>query len=240
MFNDWIVQEYPPFGAWEWTISPERLDWRVIEAFWAIGMETGIWGLGKVWGDVEGYLADAKICFEETKILHFVSSSELAKKRGKSEYWRGNRLTFYDEYGENLKTAWVADAGELLRNLYPKVAAQDTSDMDLYSALRLWGAPLNVQKNRRDEYTFGAKLHANIWFPELPRKPHWSLPEGSERFTRASTIDNSILAFENARRLNTFLREMQALMRDVCGTTTFIRPAQKFYRPFIDIDGIKI
>ncbi len=240
MFNDWIVQEDPPFGAWEWTISPERLEWSVVEVFWAIGIETGIWGLGKVWSDVEGYLADAKMCFEETTILHFVSSSELAKKLGKSEYWRGNRLTYYDAHGENLKTEWVADAGELLRTLYPEAAATSTHGMDLYPALRLWGAPLRQQTGRAHDYTFGAKLHANIWFPELPCMPHWSLSEGNSEFSVTSTIDNSILAYENAPHLNTFLREMQALMRDVGGTTTFIRPAQKFYRPFIDIDGINV
>lgn len=240
MCNEWIVQEDPPFGAWEWTISKECLDWNVVRAFWKIGMKTGIWGLHKAWSDVEEYVADAIKYAQATNIVHFVSSAELANSLHKSEYWRGNRLTYFDKQGEHLITDWVNDAGELLRTLYPETAALDTYDMDLYPALRFWGTPLNVQKSRNGAYTFGAKLHANIWFPELPEKPHWCLSSEASALSKGSTRDNSLLAFENAARLNSFLSEMRGLMRDVDGMTTFIRPAQKFYRPFIDSDGITI
>jgi hypothetical protein len=203
MFNDWIVQEDPPFGAWEWTIPAESLNWSVVCDFWTLAMETGIWGLDKAWSGVEAYLADAKEYFAATNILHFVSSSELARCLHKSEYWRGNQLTYYDEYGENLKTEWVEDAGELLRNLYPEAAAMNRHDMDLYPALRLWGAPVNTKAEWKREYTFVAELHSNIWFSELPCKPHWNLPEDNWEFRKIETIDNSLLAFENAQRLNT-------------------------------------
>jgi hypothetical protein len=258
MLNEWIVQEDPAFGAWEWVIPFEHSSIEhaanecllLLQEFLVMSEETGIWGVHEVWSGVEEYCSDVRAYWAKNGMLRFGNFPEVAsmldetRKRRFTEkgYWRGNMLTYFGKI--DLQTAWIADAGTLLRTLYPSESNISHSGMDLYPALYLWSGSLN--RHRRDNphvLVFGARLHANIWFPELPElpeKPHWSLPENDFPFQAKAVIDNTLLSSANAGRLRQWLTETHALVRHFGGDSKFIRPQQEFYRPFINGEGIKV
>lgn len=201
--NDWIVQEAPHFGAWEWEVA--KSDWETetfiyfINKFWQLGLETGI--------------------------------LKLLDETGRS-FRYANQLTYIND-NEELATNWVEDAGELLRNLYPELVSTQKRNMELYPALKIFGGFLK----KATIICFCVELHANIWFPYLP----FSLWKSDKKFEYQAVdtkIDNIILAWENASRLNEWVRQVNGLVKEVNGNTKFIRPKQHFYRLMIDLNGI--
>ncbi len=258
MLNEWIVQEYPPFGAWEWVIpfqgdaeQAANTCLSLLYEFSVMSEEMGIWGVHEAWSGVEEYCADVRLYWQNNGFLRFGNFPEVAtmldstRQRVFAEkgFFRGNNLTYFGETntGTALQTAWINDAGALLRMLYAEEARHSAHGMDLYPALYLWSGSINRKRlYNPNVLVFGARLHANIWFPELPEKPHWILPQQSFPSQATSTIDNGILSYENAGRLRKWLTETRALVLRFGGEVKFIRPQQKFYRAFIDCAGIKV
>lgn len=226
--NNWIVQEAPHFGAWEWTfaINSKNLDayFAAMHLFWTASETFGMWGLPSVYADATDYLQDAQAHFAAFGVLHFASAGFLP--RAANVYSRGNRLTFFDD-SSNVQTVWVDDAGQLLRDLYPDLLVSKKHCMDLYPALRVWGGRVAPQQK---VLTFGASLHSNIWFPRLPFGLHNS----------DLSQDNSLLAAENAPSLNLWLSRVSDIVIGLSGETQFIRPAQKHYRSMIGLHGLEL
>ena len=145
MVNEWIVQEDPPFGAWEWVIPFEHSSLEhaaneclsLLQEFLAMSEETGIWGIHEAWSGVEEYCSDVRAYWAKNGMLRFgnfpevasmldVSRQQVSAEKG---YWRGNMLTYFGK--TDLQTAWIADAGTLLRTLYPSESHISHSGMDL-------------------------------------------------------------------------------------------------------------
>jgi hypothetical protein len=224
--NDWIVQEAPHFGAWEWTLAIDSkklyVYFTAMHSFWTACETTGMWGLPSVYANATDYVQDAQAHFADFGVLHFASAGFLP--RAANVYSRGNRLTFFDS-SSNVRTAWVDDAGQLLRDLYPDLVVTKKHCMDLYPALRVWGERVASEQK---VLTFGVLLHSNIWFPRLPFGLHSS----------DLAQDNSLLAAENAPSLNLWLAQVSDLVIELGGEVNFTRPAQKQYRSMIDLHGI--
>jgi hypothetical protein len=203
LLNEWIVQEAPHFGAWEWEVASGEWETEVysyfITKFWKLGLETG--------------------------------ALNLLDKTGRSLRCT-NQLTYINEK-EELETAWVEDAGELLRNFYPELVNTQKRNMELYPALKIFGGFLK----KATIICFCAELHANIWFPYLPFSL-WKNEEVADYQSINAKVDNTLLAWENSSRLNEWVRQINQLVKEVNGKTKFIRPQQHFYRPMINIDGI--
>jgi hypothetical protein len=197
--NEWIAQEAPHFGAWEWELAVNNWETDTyiyfIGKFWRIGLETGI--------------------------------LKLLDEKGRS-LCSANQLTYINEKNE-LETTWVEDAGELLRNLYPELVSAQKRNMELCPALRIWAGSGNL--------FFCIELHANIWFPYLPFSL-WKDEQELDYQPIKNKIDNTLLAWENAPRLNNWLRQVNQLVEEVNGKTKFLRPQQHFYQSMIDINGI--
>lgn len=203
LYNEWIVQEAPHFGAWEWEVAID--EWvegnfgYFIKRFWELGLENGI--------------------------------LKLLDEKGRT-FRSANQLTYINQ-NEQLETEWIEDAGELLRELYPELVSTQKRNMELYPALRIWGG-FGFKKNY---VFFCVELHANIWFPYLPFSL-WRDEEKTDYQGIKNKIDNTLLAWENAPRLNQWVRQVNALIVEVNGRTKFLRPEQHFYRPMIDVNGI--
>jgi hypothetical protein len=178
--------------------------------------------LPSVFANATDYVQAAQEHLADFGVLHFASAGFLP--RAANVYSRGNRLTFFDS-SSNVQTAWVDDAGQLLRDLYPDLLIAKKHCMDLYPALRVWGG--RVARGQK-VLTFGASLHSNIWFPRLPFGLH----------NADLAQDNSLLAAENAPSLNLWLARVSDLIIGLGGEINFIRPAQKQYRSMIDLHGI--
>jgi hypothetical protein len=239
MENQWVIQEDPHFGAWEWTIpidqaNPDQIFKAMLEIWGAL--QISIWRIHSGWESIDDYISDATDYYRKTGVLYVMDALSFAESLGIEGEMPGSKLSVFDIDG-SLVSAWMNAPGLFLRECFAEQARLSNKEMEDYPAIRIWGGKIKLAKANR--YVFGAKLHSNIWYPSVlpPQRIAQHLEWDNDKI---NILDNSILAWENAQNLNYCVQTLNMITAKWGGETDFLRPANDFYRQQISQNGILI
>jgi hypothetical protein len=239
MENQWVIQEDPHFGAWEWTIPIDQanLD-QIFEAMLEIWstLQISIWRIHSGWKSVDDYCFDAIDYYRKTGVLHFMDALSLAESLGIEGNMPGSKLSVFDIEGV-LSSVWMNAPGLFLRECFAEQEQHTLKEMEDYPAIRIWGGKIKLAK--ADRYVFGARLHSNIWYPSI-LPPQRVAQHYEWNYSQINVFDNSILAWENAQNLNSCIQSLDVITAKLGGGTDFLRPSNDFYRQQISNNGILI